>query len=284
MKESSSWFRRIHSSGIPINTVRAVNLHPRRPCHGLGPPSPWQGGNESWSIISYYCARESFSLISSLAKINLHHVCRLSGRDARYICIFQAAHAWVCPFAHPSLSTGPRPPPSSCQPKQMTTTNSIGRMRRNGTSFYAWSSWKLDEKVRRPKGRAERGWARRGLSSLWCRHAVMNDDRLSIPIGTRGNSLLSNQRSRSAWSSSSHLLPTKQQKLQQRKRQGREIYSRVETIGVAVEDDVDATAAGGGDDRVLVAEIDAYDGHGCWFVGGVALRARRTSHECETEK
>lgn len=42
------------------------------------------------------------------------------------------------------------------------------------------------------------------------------------------------------------------------------IYLRVETIGVAIEDDVDATAAGGGDHRVLVAEIDANDGHCCW--------------------
>ena len=48
---------------------------------------------------------------------------------------------------------------------------------------------------------------------------------------------------------------------------GVEVYSylRVEAIGVAIEDDVDAAAAGGGNHRILVAEIDADDGH-CWLL------------------
>ena len=55
--------------------------------------------------------------------------------------------------------------------------------------------------------------------------------------------------------------------------QGAGIYLRVETVGVAVEDDVDAATAGGGDHRVLVAEIDANDGHGCLVWGwGVDFR------------
>mmetsp|Transcript_19057 Transcript_19057/g.45138 ORF Transcript_19057/g.45138 Transcript_19057/m.45138 type:complete len:139 (+) Transcript_19057:2238-2654(+) len=42
-------------------------------------------------------------------------------------------------------------------------------------------------------------------------------------------------------------------------------HAWVEAIGVAIEDDVDAAAAGGGNRRILVAEIDADDGH-CWLL------------------
>ena len=40
-------------------------------------------------------------------------------------------------------------------------------------------------------------------------------------------------------------------------------YLRIETIGVAIEDYVHTAAAGGGDDRVLVAKVDAYHTHLC---------------------
>mmetsp|Transcript_20869 Transcript_20869/g.45517 ORF Transcript_20869/g.45517 Transcript_20869/m.45517 type:complete len:133 (+) Transcript_20869:2254-2652(+) len=40
-------------------------------------------------------------------------------------------------------------------------------------------------------------------------------------------------------------------------------HAWIETVGVAIEDDVHATAAGGGDDRVLVAKVDPYYAHGC---------------------
>lgn len=62
------------------------------------------------------------------------------------------------------------------------------------------------------------------------------------------------------------LLTGTQQKARENNR-GVEVYFylRVEAIGVAIEDDVDAAAAGGGNRRILVAEIDADDGH-CWLL------------------
>ena len=118
------------------------------------------------------------------------------------------------------------------------------------------------KKCAAPKWRAERGeaicW---DPLFLCCRHAAINKARLCIPIkqvhdqGGRRTTL-------AARLEQQHLLPTQRANTKRTGRTG--IYLRVETIGVAVEDDVDATAAGGGDDRVLVAEIDADDGHGCW--------------------
>ena len=81
------------------------------------------------------------------------------------------------------------------------------------------------------------------------------------------------------------LTGTNSQGTRKQQRCGVYYYLRVEAIGVAIEDDVDATAAGGGDDRVLVAEIDANDGHGCWvWWWGLSFRISRANAFTSLEK